>query len=128
MKAPRCYEQNTGHPIPEQVPTDPRNTLVRINIRHRGPSRSRAAQNSLIWTTHDVPGDTELCELFRLHHSKGGQQPQRGVLLQQIDRNLEHVSGTEKYWWAELAREKVMDLNWVFEDGEVWLSCLMDEV
>lgn len=124
----KAHEQNTGHQTPDQILTDPKNILVRINIRHRGPSRSRTAQSSLTWTTHDVPSDTELCELFKLHYIKGGQQPHHGVFLQQIDRNFEHMSGTEKYWWAELAQEKVMDLNWVFEDGEVWLSCLIGEV
>lgn len=124
MEAAHCYEQEITL---DQIPMNPKNTLVRINIRHRGPTRSRTAQTSTIWTTHDVPAETKLCDLFKLHYLKGGPQPHNGVFLQQIARNFKHMPGTEKYWWAELAREQVMDLNWIFEDNEVWLSCLVDK-
>lgn len=127
VEVAHCHEQEIEHPTLDQILMNPKNTLIRINIRHRGPTRSRTAQISIIWTTHDVPGETKLCDLFKLHYLKGGIQPHNGVFLQQIARDFEHMSGTGKYWWAELAQEKVMDLNWVFEDNEVWLSCLVDE-
>lgn len=122
-KAPQCYEQNTAHSTLNHVPTN----SVRINIRHRGPVRSRTAQISVIWTTHDIPGKTKLCDLFKLHYHKGGPKPHDSIFLQQINRYLQHMTGTAKYWWAEHSQERVMDLSWVFEDNEIWLSCLIDE-
>lgn len=126
-KALHCYKQNTEHLVLDQIPATLKNTLVRINIRYRGPARSRTAQPSVIWTTHDVPGETKLCDLFQLHYNKGGPLPRNDFFLQQLTRYLEHMPGTEKYWWDELAQERVMDLNWIFEENEVWLGCLVDE-
>lgn len=126
-KAPYCHEQNMGRPIPDQISTAPKSPSLRVNIRHRGPIRSRTAQVSVMWTTHDVPGETKLHDLFKMHYLSGGAQPHDEVFLQQITRDLEHMAGTERYWWAEPSQKRVMDLNWIFEDNEIWLSCSLGE-
>lgn len=122
-EAPDYYEQNPGHPTLDRIPMIPENRLLRINIRYRGPIRSRITQMGIIWTTHDVSSETKLCDLFQLHYLKGGPQPRGEIFLQQISRHLKHIDGTEKCWWSELAPKRVIDVNWIFEDNEVWLGC-----
>lgn len=63
-----------------------------------------------------------------LHYHKGGLQPHDKIFLQQINQHFKQMDGTEKYYWAEQSQERVMDLDWIFEDNEVWLSCLVDDI
>lgn len=100
----------------------PKASTVRINIRYCGPIRRRIAQMGVLWTTHDVSNETDLSELFRLHHLKGGPPLDGMVALQQINKRFKHMTETERCWWDELDVRRVVDTDWIFEDGEVWLS------
>lgn len=116
---PHSSTRNTN-PIVDPVPGITRNTHVRINIRY--------CSRSVIWTIHDVQGKTRLRDLFELHRHEGGPQPHvhDRIFLQQINQHFKQMDGTEKYCWVMHSQERIMDLNWIFEDNEVWLSCLVD--
>lgn len=117
-------EPNFHHNELESAPK-----LLRINIRHRGPTRTRQAQaiSGVLWTTHDIPSTMTLAQLFR-RHIKGGVVPDQTFILQQIDRRFEPVVGTRVFVWNELNMTKVADAGWVFDDGEVWLGSYIPNV
>lgn len=128
--------QKRGNSLLEiREPNPTRNTnpitkdaYLRINIRYR--DHDNAYGRCVIWTVHDVQGKTKLRDLFALHCLKGGPQPHmhihNRIFLQQMDQRLKQGDGTEKYCWGVHGHERVMDLNWIFEDNEVWLSCSVD--
>lgn len=79
---------------------------------------------SSCWTTHHVSGEMKLCDLFLLHHLKGGPQPHGTVVLQQVDRcMMMSIAGTDLYWFSPQNLMRITDTNWLFNDNEAWLRC-----
>lgn len=110
--------QPEGLPISQPHLTS---TTFLLHIYYNG---SIHFNKSPCWTTHHVSGELKLCDLFLLHHLKGGPQPHGTVVLQQVDRcMMMHITGTDFYWFSTQNPMRVMDTNWKFKDNEAWLRC-----
>lgn len=107
--------------LTSQIPSNFPNTIFRIYIYYNG---SAHFNKSPCWTMHHVSGGMKLCDLFLLHHLKGGPQPHGTVVFQQIDRcMMMGIAGTDLYWFGTQNILRVMDTNWIFKDNEAWLRC-----
>lgn len=114
-------QQQPERLLADQSPLTLANSTFRLHIYYNG---STHFNKSPCWTVHDVNGEMRLCDLFLLHHIKGGPQPHGTVVLQQIDRcMMMRIARTDLYWFSTQNTMRVMDTNWMFKDNEAWLRC-----